>query len=112
MQCEKRWLIEIKVASDNLITKSVFTRQELDSKKRPDTAASQFKSSLGLLVEILMKKEPSYIRCIKPNDTKSPDQFDTAIVAHQVSWFFSRLSMFNLVFIPFSVFKNWPKTLP
>lgn len=67
----------------NLILQ-VFSAEELNSKKRPETAASQFKTSLARLVEILMSKEPSYIRCIKPNETKKPGSFDTAIVTHQV----------------------------
>jgi myosin-1 len=62
----------------------VFTSSELNSKKRPDTAASQFKTSLARLVEILISKEPSYIRCIKPNDAKKPGLFETGIVTHQV----------------------------
>lgn len=33
-------------------------------------AATQFKNSLMKLMEILMSKEPSYVRCIKPNDGK------------------------------------------
>lgn len=33
-------------------------------------AATQFKASLAKLMEILMSKEPSYVRCIKPNDSK------------------------------------------
>ncbi len=62
----------------------VFTSSELSSKKRPDTAASQFKTSLARLVEILISKEPSYIRCIKPNDVKKSSMFETGIVTHQV----------------------------
>ena len=34
--------------------------------------ATQFKGSLGALMEALLSKEPSYVRCIKPNDEKSP----------------------------------------
>ena len=33
-------------------------------------AGTQFKSSLSQLMVILMSKEPSYVRCIKPNDNK------------------------------------------
>lgn len=36
----------------------------------PLQAATQFKTSLAKLMEILMSKEPSYVRCIKPNDSK------------------------------------------
>ncbi|CAM9127366.1 unnamed protein product [Lampetra planeri] len=37
-------------------------------------AATQFKSSLMKLMEMLMLKEPSYVRCIKPNDAKQPGE--------------------------------------
>lgn len=33
---------------------------------------TQFKSSLVGLTEILMSKEPWYVRCIKPNEAKQP----------------------------------------
>jgi len=35
---------------------------------------------------ILMSKEPSYIRCIKPNDNKRSHNFDTERVGHQVKY--------------------------
>lgn len=54
----------------------MFDVKDLTSKKRPDTAITQFKNSLNNLVEILMGKEPSYIRCIKPNDYKMPSKFN------------------------------------
>lgn len=53
---------------------TVFDVKDLTSKKRPETAITQFKNSLNNLVEILMGKEPSYIRCIKPNDFKLPSK--------------------------------------
>lgn len=40
-------------------------------------AGTQFKSSLGQLMEILLSKQPSYIRCIKPNDHKQPSEYTT-----------------------------------
>lgn len=54
----------------SLITEESQFQDELGRKKRPDTAATQFKNSLADLMNILMTKEPSYIRCIKPNDDK------------------------------------------
>lgn len=38
------------------------------------------------LVATLLKKEPFYVRCIKPNDTKSPTIFDDVRVEHQVRY--------------------------
>uniref|UniRef100_A0A8C5DZN3 Unconventional myosin-Ic-like n=1 Tax=Gouania willdenowi TaxID=441366 RepID=A0A8C5DZN3_GOUWI len=49
-------------------------------------ASTQFKNSLMKLMEILMSKEPSYVRCIKPNDSKQPGKFDEVLVRHQVKY--------------------------
>lgn len=35
---------------------------------------TQFKTSLVGLAEILMSKQPWYVRCIKPNDAKQPGE--------------------------------------
>ncbi|KTG37894.1 hypothetical protein cypCar_00006137 [Cyprinus carpio] len=48
--------------------------------------ATQFKSSLAGLTEILMTKEPWYVRCLKPNHCKQPDRFDDVMVRHQVKY--------------------------
>ncbi|CAL4112929.1 unnamed protein product, partial [Meganyctiphanes norvegica] len=70
----------------NTILQSVFPTSELSRKKRPETAATQFKNSLAELMVILMSKEPSYIRCIKPNDNKRSHNFDVERVGHQVKY--------------------------
>ncbi|XP_054847259.1 unconventional myosin-Ig isoform X1 [Eublepharis macularius] len=54
--------------------------------KRPLTAATLFKNSIVALVENLASKEPYYVRCIKPNDEKSPLLFDVERCHHQVSY--------------------------
>ncbi|XP_034023677.1 unconventional myosin-Ic-like isoform X2 [Thalassophryne amazonica] len=72
--------------SENKILTQCFNREELNDKKRPDTVATQFKGSLAKLMEILMSKEPSYIRCIKPNDSKQSGRFDDVLVRHQVKY--------------------------
>ncbi|KAG0057410.1 class II myosin [Gryganskiella cystojenkinii] len=59
---------------------------DLDNKKRPPTAGDKIKSSAGLLVQNLMQCTPSYIRTIKPNQNKSPSEFDTKMVLHQVKY--------------------------
>lgn len=38
------------------------------------------------LVQNLLNKEPHYVRCIKPNELKSPSAFDEERVKHQVSY--------------------------
>uniref|UniRef100_A0AAQ5YZH6 Myosin motor domain-containing protein n=1 Tax=Amphiprion ocellaris TaxID=80972 RepID=A0AAQ5YZH6_AMPOC len=81
-----RNLKEVMVMSENNILTQCFDREELSDKKRPDTAATQFKASLAKLMEILMSKEPSYVRCIKPNDSKQAGRFDEVLIRHQVKY--------------------------
>ncbi|XP_033856554.3 unconventional myosin-Ig-like [Acipenser ruthenus] len=54
--------------------------------KRPLTAAVLFKNSMISLVENLACKEPYYVRCMKPNEVKSPVQFDEQRCRHQVEY--------------------------
>jgi len=54
--------------------------------KRPLTAGTLFKNSMVALVKNLTSKEPYYVRCIKPNDQKSPVLFDEERVTHQVNY--------------------------
>ncbi|XP_040194329.1 unconventional myosin-Ic isoform X3 [Rana temporaria] len=81
-----RNLKEVMCDSGNPIAHQCFNRSELTDKKRPETAATQFKTSLSKLMEILMSKEPSYVRCIKPNDAKQPARFDEVLIRHQVKY--------------------------
>lgn len=69
----------------NSVTRDMFTKEEIENKKRPESAATSFKQSLNQLMVILMSKEPSYVRCIKPNDSKRASIFSKSIVEHQVS---------------------------
>uniref|UniRef100_A0A8C7SNI0 Myosin IHb n=1 Tax=Oncorhynchus mykiss TaxID=8022 RepID=A0A8C7SNI0_ONCMY len=77
---------EVMRQSKNAIVKHCFPSTEPDSKKRPETVATQFKSSLVGLTEILMSKEPWYVRCMKPNEGKKPGLFDDVLVRHQVKY--------------------------
>ncbi|EDW37698.1 GL10077 [Drosophila persimilis] len=81
-----RDLKETLSKAGNKIVRSCFPEQELRSKKRPETAITQFRTSLNNLMDILMCKEPSYIRCIKPNDLQSPGVFNDQLVLHQVKY--------------------------
>lgn len=92
---------QVMSQSDNQIVSQCFCREEVVDQKRPEMvsphphpypcpafhssillvynrvmpdpqAATQFKNSLMKLMEILMSKEPSYVRCIKPNEAKQP----------------------------------------
>uniref|UniRef100_A0A673L0A4 Unconventional myosin-Ig-like n=1 Tax=Sinocyclocheilus rhinocerous TaxID=307959 RepID=A0A673L0A4_9TELE len=54
--------------------------------KRPLTAATLFKNSIIALVDKLACKEPYYVRCIKPNEVKSPMLFNDGRCQHQVAY--------------------------
>uniref|UniRef100_A0A3B4BWF0 Unconventional myosin-Ic n=1 Tax=Pygocentrus nattereri TaxID=42514 RepID=A0A3B4BWF0_PYGNA len=81
-----RNLKEVMCMSENKILTQCFDREELTDRKRPETTATQFKNSLAKLMEILMSKEPSYVRCIKPNDAKQAGRFDEVLIRHQVKY--------------------------
>nr|XP_032802960.1 unconventional myosin-Ic-like [Petromyzon marinus] len=81
-----RNLKEVMCGAGNMIIKECFCPQELNEKKWPGTIGAQFKSSLGKLMEILMSKDPSYVRCIKPNNEKQADAFDDTVVRHQIKY--------------------------
>ncbi|XP_070372910.1 unconventional myosin-Ih [Equus asinus] len=81
-----RHLKEVLCRSKNSILKECFLVAELENRRRPPTVGTQFKNSLSSLLEILISKEPSYIRCIKPNEKKEPSQFDDFLIRHQVKY--------------------------
>ncbi|XP_033097296.1 unconventional myosin-Id-like isoform X3 [Anneissia japonica] len=58
----------------------------LEVTKRPLTAGTIFKSSMIELVKNLATKEPYYVRCIKPNEQKSPLLFNDERCLHQVRY--------------------------
>ncbi|XP_075390775.1 unconventional myosin-Ih [Tenrec ecaudatus] len=81
-----RHLKEVLCWSKNLILQECFLVAELQNRRRPPTVGTQFKNSLSSLLEILISKEPSYIRCIKPNDGKEPSKFDYCLIKHQIKY--------------------------
>ncbi|XP_040350255.1 unconventional myosin-X isoform X4 [Herpailurus yagouaroundi] len=56
------------------------------SKHRRPTVSSQFKDSLHSLMATLSCSNPFFVRCIKPNTQKMPDQFDQAVVLNQLRY--------------------------
>ncbi|EZG07990.1 myosin-1 [Trichophyton rubrum CBS 735.88] len=57
-----------------------------DDKRRPPTAGDKIKASANDLVATLAKAQPSYIRTIKPNDNKSPSEYNVGNVMHQIKY--------------------------
>uniref|UniRef100_A0AAR2K2Z3 Myosin ID n=1 Tax=Pygocentrus nattereri TaxID=42514 RepID=A0AAR2K2Z3_PYGNA len=75
--------------SSNPVLKAMWPEGKLsitEVTKRPLTAATLFKNSMISLVENLASKEPYYVRCIKPNDVKSPLLFEYERCKHQVEY--------------------------
>jgi myosin I len=55
-------------------------------KKRPPTVGKQFKVQVSKLMKALHLCTPHYIRCIKPNNTKRPREFEQKNVRRQVQY--------------------------
>ncbi|CUM67232.1 uncharacterized protein PRCAT00004925001 [Priceomyces carsonii] len=86
-----RDLVELLATSSNPFVSQVLFPPELlnsiiDSKKRPETASDKIKRSANLLVDTLSQCTPSYIRTIKPNQTKKPRDYDNHQVLHQIKY--------------------------
>lgn len=86
-----RDLLEMLSCSGNqFITEALFPAHLLgalmDLKKRPETASDKIKRSANALVDTLSRCQPSYIRTIKPNQTKRPKEYDNLQVMHQIKY--------------------------
>ncbi|KAL9585781.1 MAG: hypothetical protein Q9203_004115, partial [Teloschistes exilis] len=80
-------LLNLVGESSNQFVHTIFPHQvNQDDKRRPPTAGDKIKASANELVGTLMKAQPSYIRTIKPNDNKSPTEYNTANVMHQIKY--------------------------
>ncbi|XP_051952508.1 unconventional myosin-Ih-like [Xyrauchen texanus] len=77
---------EVMCLSKIPIIHECFPATEADSRRRPETVATQFKNSLLRLTEILTAKEAWYVRCLKSNENKQPGKFDEVLVRHQVKY--------------------------
>lgn len=80
-------LIELMQSSEYAFIRMLFPEKlNADKKGRPTTAGSKIKKQANDLVNTLMKCTPHYIRCIKPNETKKPRDWEESRVKHQVEY--------------------------
>ncbi|XP_054756570.2 unconventional myosin-Ie-like [Lytechinus pictus] len=80
-------LIELMQSSENAFFMELFPEKVAgQAKSRPSTASSKIKTQANKLVDKLMKCTPHYIRCIKPNETKRPHDWEEKRVHHQVEY--------------------------
>uniref|UniRef100_A0A674IVZ0 Myosin IE n=1 Tax=Terrapene triunguis TaxID=2587831 RepID=A0A674IVZ0_9SAUR len=80
-------LIELMQSSELLFIRDRFPENiNAEKKGRPTTAGSKIKKQANDLVSTLTKCTPHYIRCIKPNETKRPRDWEESRVKHQVEY--------------------------
>ncbi|KAJ8247890.1 hypothetical protein GJAV_G00251740 [Gymnothorax javanicus] len=80
-------LIELMQSSEIPFIRALFPENlSADKKGRPTTAGSKIKKQANDLVGTLMKCTPHYVRCIKPNETKKPRDWEESRVKHQVEY--------------------------
>lgn len=80
-------LLNLFGASQNTFVHEIFPNEvNQDDKRRPPTAGDKIKASANELVDTLMQAQPSYIRTIKPNENKSPKEYNHENVMHQVKY--------------------------
>uniref|UniRef100_A0A3B4UQE9 Osteoclast-stimulating factor 1 n=1 Tax=Seriola dumerili TaxID=41447 RepID=A0A3B4UQE9_SERDU len=80
-------IIELMQSSEFPFIRALFPENlEAEKRGRPSTASSKIKKQANSLVQTLMKCTPHYIRCIKPNETKRPRDWEENRVRHQVEY--------------------------
>uniref|UniRef100_A0A8C5I4Z5 Osteoclast-stimulating factor 1 n=1 Tax=Gouania willdenowi TaxID=441366 RepID=A0A8C5I4Z5_GOUWI len=80
-------LIELMQSSESTFIQARFSENlNAEKKGRPTTAGSKIKKQANDLVSTLMKCTPHYIRCIKPNETKKPRDWEDSRIKHQVEY--------------------------
>ncbi|XP_028297932.1 myosin IEb [Gouania willdenowi] len=80
-------IIELMQSSEFVFIRGLFPENlEAEKRGRPSTASSKIKKQANTLVQTLMKCTPQYIRCIKPNETKRPRDWEENRVHHQVEY--------------------------
>ncbi|XP_029360409.1 myosin IEb isoform X2 [Echeneis naucrates] len=80
-------IIELMQSSEFPFIRALFPENlEAEKRGRPTTASSKIKKQANSLVQTLMKCTPHYIRCIKPNETKQPRDWEENRVRHQVEY--------------------------
>ncbi|XP_034029626.1 myosin IEb [Thalassophryne amazonica] len=80
-------IIELMQSSEFTFIRALFPENlEAEKRGRPTTASSKIKKQANSLVQTLMKCTPHYIRCIKPNETKRPRDWEENRVRHQVEY--------------------------
>jgi myosin-1 len=83
-----RDLVGLAEVCDTPFVKTLFPEAlvKSDDRKRPSTASFKIKQSIDALVAALVKCQPHYVRCIKPNEKKAAGDFNNDSSMHQVKY--------------------------
>ncbi|CAL1611601.1 unnamed protein product [Knipowitschia caucasica] len=80
-------IIELMQSSEFPFIRALFPENlEAEKRGRPSTVGSKIKKQANALVSALTKSAPHYVRCIKPNETKKPGDWEQKRVRHQVEY--------------------------
>ena len=85
-QLLKDLLILVSQSSNEFLHTLFPAPVDTDNKRRPPTAGDKIKQSANELFSTLIKASPSYIRTIKPNENKSPSEYNDTNVLHQIKY--------------------------
>uniref|UniRef100_A0A671WSW8 Myosin X n=1 Tax=Sparus aurata TaxID=8175 RepID=A0A671WSW8_SPAAU len=80
------WLDFVYDLFEHVLSRNKQDTLKSSVKHRRPTVSSQFKASLHSLMATLSTADPYFIRCIKPNKHKMPDQFDQTLVLNQLRY--------------------------
>lgn len=80
-------LKELIVQSSNAYLLDLFkSDKSLDTAQKSVTLSLQFRTSLEALMKTLSACQPSFVRCIKPNDFKKPKILDRSLCVRQLRY--------------------------
>lgn len=79
---KNRDALEANIAEVLQASASPFVAQLLPVQAAVGTLGSQFKAQLATLMHTLNKTSPHFIRCIKSNNVKVADTFDSMVRTH------------------------------
>lgn len=80
-------LVQLMQTTQSAFIRKLFPEEiDWEDRKRPTTASHKIRSQCQDLVTTLTRCVPSYVRCIKPNDSKRPGDFDDKRVEHQIRY--------------------------
>ena len=78
----------VEVCKQSLILENLCCgmMDQQERRRRNTSVSSEFRNQLNSLMEIVSLTNPFFIRCIKPNNSNLPDQFDVSVVAEQLRY--------------------------